>query len=249
MSLPLHASRHPSLAVVPRILIADDDAGLRALVDDYLSQHGMRIVSAESTADLFGHLKGHPSLVVLDLHLGREDGFDLLRRIRGSSDVPVILVSAHLRDEIDRVIGLELGADDFLVKPFGLRELLARIRCILRRKTATTDPTRGRPGRVRFGPWELNHLTRQMHQDGAPPIGLTKGEYALLHAFLNAPQRPLSREHLLRATRVHEDVFDRSIDVQVLRLRRKLQSRPGAPEIIETVRGVGYVFRAEIESL
>ncbi len=123
------------------------------------------------------------------------------------------------------------------------------MRTVLRRRTITADTPKVRAhSRVRFGVWELDRLTRQVHREGRDPIGLTKGEYALLHAFLDAPHRPLSREHLLRATRIHEDVFDRSIDVQILRLRRKLESDPASPSIIETLRGVGYVFKAEVEA-
>ena len=191
-----------------------------------------------------------PSVVILDLRLGQEDGLDLLREIRSRSDVPVIITTGHRRDEIDRVVGLELGADDYITKPFGLRELLARIRAVLRRREAgqtavQRDPERGRS---RFGSWQLDRRRRRLG-DSSGPVSLTKGEYALLVAFLDAPQRPLSREHLLQATRIHEDVFDRSIDVQVLRLRRKLETDPSAPRVILTERGVGYVFALPVETL
>jgi DNA-binding response OmpR family regulator len=238
------------LAVVPRILIVDDDPAVRALLAEYLSQNGMRIMVAAGRGSLLEQLERHPSLVILDLNLGQEDGLDLLRHIRGVSNVPVIIVTGHRRDEIDRIIGLELGADDYITKPFGLRELLARIRTILRRQMVGGEPPSDRPrNRIRFGPWELDRSSYRLHRDGALPVALTKGEYALLHAFLKAPHRPLSREHLLRATRVHEDVFDRSIDVQIMRLRRKIEVGPDAPQIIETLRGVGYVFRADVEAL
>jgi len=149
------------------------------------------------------------------------------------------------RDEIDRVVGLELGADDYVTKPFSLRELLARIRAVLRRHGA------GRPqrGRCKFGGWQFDRRTRRLTDPGGTEVALTKGEYALLTAFLGAPQRPLSREHLLQATRVHEDMFDRSIDVQILRLRRKMEIDPSAPSIIRTERGVGYVFDLPVEPL
>ena len=219
------------------------------LVVEYLDQNGMQATSVADHLGLINQLKEEPSLVILDLHLGQEDGLDLLRHIRATSDVPVIVITGHRRDEIDRVIGLELGADDYLTKPFGLRELLARMRTILRRRVAGGEPARPRKGqRVRFGPWELDRVTRRIQRDGEEPIGLTKNEYALLHAFLDAPNRALTREHLLHATRVHDDVFDRSIDVQILRLRRKLEDDPAVPGIIETLRGVGYVFRAQVET-
>jgi DNA-binding response OmpR family regulator len=162
----------------------------------------------------------------------------------------VIIITGHRRDDIDRVVGLELGADDYLTKPFNLRELLARVRAVLRRfdvgKAPARDPERGR---FRFSGWQLDRRTRQLVDPAGTPVALTKGEYATLVAFLEAPQRPLSREHLLQATRVHEDVFDRSIDVQILRLRRKLERDPSAPRVIQTERGVGYVFAVAVERL
>lgn len=239
-----------TLPVMSRVLIVDDDPVMRDMLAEYLHQHGMRVATATGRVELVEQLKDEPSLIVLDLHLGADDGLDLLRQIRAVSDVPVVIVTGHRRDEIDRVVGLELGADDYLTKPFSLRELLARARAILRRRTTGASPPRGRARRrVRFGPWELDRTTRHLCREGEPAIPLTKGEYGLLHAFLAAPQRTLSREHLLRATRVHEDVFDRSIDVQILRLRRKLELHPAASRLIETVRGEGYVFRAEVEGL
>jgi len=190
-----------------------------------------------------------PSLVILDLRLGQEDGLDLLREIRANSDVPVIITTGHRRDEIDRVVGLELGADDYVTKPFSLRELLARIRAVLRRREAGPAASQrdAERGRYRFGGWQIDRRTRRLIDPNGAPVSLTKGEYALLIAFLDAPQRPLAREHLLQATRVHEDVFDRSIDVQVLRLRRKLESDSSMPRVIQTERGVGYTFVLPVE--
>ncbi len=195
--------------------------------------------------------KGEPSLVVLDLPLGQEDGLDLLREIRSRSDVPVIIVSGQKYDDADRIIGLELGADDYLNKPFGLRELLARIRAVLRRRGIATAAHRldHKHGRCRFCGWQLDRRARRLTDPDEVPISLTNREYALLVAFLDAPRQPLSRENLLKATRMHFDVFDRSIDVQISRLRRKLESTPSAPRVIQTERGVGYVFRPEVERL
>jgi DNA-binding response OmpR family regulator len=192
-----------------------------------------------------------PDLVILDLRLGQEDGLDLLREIRARSDVPVIITTGHRRDEVDRVVGLELGADDYIIKPFGLRELLARIRAVLRRREVGQVAVQRAPerGRYQFGGWQLDRRARRLSNPDGRPVALTKGEYALLIAFLEAPQRPLSREHLLQATRIHEDVFDRSIDVQVLRLRRKLEADMDAPSFIQTERGVGYVFVTPVELL
>jgi DNA-binding response OmpR family regulator len=167
------------------------------------------------------------------------------------SDIPVIITTGHRRDEVDRVVGLEPGADDYLTKPFGLRELLARIRVTLRRVEALhVEPVRDpASGRSRFGGWTLNRRSRRLTDPNNANVTLTKGEYALLLAFLDAPQRPLTREHLLQATRIHEDVFDRSIDVQILRLRRKLETDPTAPRMIQTERGVGYFFVLPIETV
>jgi two-component system, OmpR family, response regulator len=235
-----------------RILLVDDDPAMRQVVADYLEGHGMRVVSAsrrQDVARLFASRE--PDLVILDLQLGQEDGLDLLRELRSSSDVPVIITTGHRRDEIDRVVGLELGADDYVTKPFGLRELLARIRAVLRRRQAGELKSQrdAERGRCRFGGWELDRRARRLMDPDGAEVALTKGEYALLIAFVDAPQRPLTREYLLQATRVHEDVFDRSIDVQVLRLRRKLEKDATAPQVIRTERGVGYVFALPVEPL
>jgi two-component system, OmpR family, response regulator len=232
-------------------LVVEDDITMRHLVTSYLEDHDIRAISASRRDEVATLLTSNqPDMVVLDLRLGQEDGLDLLREIRAHSDVPVIITTGHRRDEIDRVVGLELGADDYITKPFGLRELLARIRAVLRRREAgqAASHRANERGTLRFGGWRLDRRTRRLTNSRDEPVALTKGEYSLLIAFLEAPQRPLSREHLLQATRVHEDVFDRSIDVQVLRLRRKLESDPSTPSIIQTERGVGYVFTPPVES-
>jgi two-component system OmpR family response regulator len=235
-----------------RVFVVEDDPVMLRMVGDYLEQHNMRAVSASGRQEMVQHFAvREPDLVILDLRLDQEEGFDLLREIRSRSDVPVIITTGHRRDEIDRVVGLELGADDYLTKPFSLRELLARIRAVFRRQEAgravsQRDPERGQ---YRFGDWQLDRRSRRLSDPAGDQVALTKGEYALLTAFLDAPQRPLSREHLLQATRVHEDIFDRSIDVQILRLRRKLEADPSAPQIIQTERGVGYVFALPVETL
>jgi two-component system OmpR family response regulator len=234
------------------ILVIEDDPVMQHMVTNYLEQHDMRVVATSKPQEVARQFAENDlNLVVLDLRLGQEDGLDLLREIRSQSDVPVIITTGHRNDEIDRVVGLELGADDYVAKPFSLRELLARIRAVLRRQeagrsTPQRDPERGRS---RFGGWQLDRRARRLTGPDGAPVALTKSEYALLVAFLDAPQRPLTREHLLQATRMHEDVFDRSIDVQVLRLRRKLETDPSAPGIILTERGVGYVFALPVESM
>jgi DNA-binding response OmpR family regulator len=235
-----------------RILVVDDDPAMQHMVVNYLEEHNMYAVAASGRQEMTSQFAtAEPSLVILDLRLGQEEGLDLLREMRSHSDVPVIITTGHRRDEIDRVVGLELGADDYVTKPFGLRELLARVRAVLRRRemghvAPQRDPERGR---YRFGGWQLDRRNRRLTDPSGATVALTKGEYALLIAFLDAPQRPLTREHLLQATRVHEDVFDRSIDVQVLRLRRKLEIDSSAPRVIQTERGVGYVFALAVERL
>jgi two-component system, OmpR family, response regulator len=231
-----------------RILVGDDDPGVRATIVNCLGDHYMRAVGASGRQEMARHLAdGDPSLVLLDLNLGQDSGLDLLRDIRSGSDVPVIIITGDRRDEIDRVVGLELGADDYITKPFGQHELLARVRAVLRREARRAALSEQAHGRCRFGCWQLDRRSRRLTNPDSAPVALTKSEYALLIAFLDAPQRPLTREHLLQATRVHEDVVDRSIDAQILRLRRKLEVDPSAPRIIQTERGVGYVFALAVE--
>jgi two-component system OmpR family response regulator len=233
-----------------RILVVDDDPAARRELVNYVDDHNMRAVSASGRQEVVHQLAVcEPSLVILDRQRGKESELDLLLEIRSLSDVPVIIIG-HRDNVSARVVGLELGADDYISKPFGLRELLARIRAVLRRRKAGRaagewdDPRRGG---CQFGGWQLDRRERRLTDRNGSLVALTKSEYALLIAFLDAPQRPLTREHLLQATRVHEDVFERSIDVQVLRLRRKLEADPRAPRIIQTERGVGYVFAATVE--
>src|ERR1700687_539512 len=232
------------LADVGHVVVVDDDSSLRQMVIKYLEDHNVPTKSASNRTELNRHFAGTlPSLIILDLRLGQDDGLDLLREIRSHSDVPVIITTGHRPDEIDRIVGLELGADDYIVKPFSLRELLARVRAVLRRQemgriARTRDPERGG---YRFGGWQLERRGRRLLDPHGAQVCLSKGEYALLLAFLEAPPRPLTRGQLVQANRVYEDIFDRSIDVQVLRLRRRLEADPTAPRMILTERGVGYL--------
>src|ERR1700742_894734 len=238
------------LSETGHIIVVDDDPSLRQMVTRYLEDHNIPAKSVSNRIGLNRHFEGtHPSLIILDLRLGKDDGLDLLREIRSHSDIPVIITTGHRPDEIDRIVGLELGADDYIIKPFSLRELLARVRAVLRRQeigraARARDPERGG---YRFEGWQLDRRSRRLVDPTATPVALSKGEYALLLAFLESPQRPLSREQLLQSTRVHEDIFDRSIDVQVLRLRRKLEIDSSAPRVIQTERGVGYIFALPVE--
>ncbi|MEL1265718.1 response regulator [Pseudoxanthomonas putridarboris] len=236
----------------PKILIVDDDIAMLSVLVAHLKGQGMQISTAADSRGLEESLRAHqPDMVVLDLQLKQEDGLDLLREIRRQSDIPVIIITGHRRDEIDRVVGLELGADDYLPKPFGLHEFTARIRAVLRRRASRTPTAQqhAQAGGYRFGDWRLDVQSRALSNPAGEQVALTKSEYALLLAFLESPKRPLSRDQLLQATRVHDDVFDRSIDVQILRLRRKLEADPSSPEIIVTQRGVGYVFTLAVELL
>lgn len=234
-----------------RVLVIDDDAGMRQVIVSYLVENHCPAVGAIGNEDILQEVtSGRYGLVVLDVHLGDRDGFDILRQIRTKSDIPVIMITGERQDEIDRIVGLELGADDYLTKPFNVRELLARARAILRRQEMgrlSIGPVVR--GGYRFNGWELRRKTRTLTDPLGADVPLTKSEYNLLVAFLAAPGRPLSREHLLQATRTHEDIFDRSIDVQVLRLRRKLEADPSQPRLIRTQRGVGYVFAADVQPL
>ena len=242
--------RSNTLADVSHIIVVDDDVALQQMVIRYLEEHSVPSRAASSRAELHLHLERmQPSLIILDLRLGQDDGFDMLREIRAHSDVPVIITTGHRLDESDRIVGLELGADDYIIKPFSLRELLARVRAVLRRQemgraARAREPERGG---YRFNGWKLERRGRSLIDVNNSQVPLSKGEYTLLLAFLEAPQRPLTREYLLQATRVHEDIFDRSVDVQVLRLRRKLETDPSAPRIIQAERGVGYVFTIPVE--
>jgi two-component system, OmpR family, response regulator len=247
--MPGHQLADPGTASwSPRVLVVDDDPDMRRMIVHYLLGSGLRATGTAERPEVERELaRDDLALVVLDLRLGAISGLDILRGIRANSDVPVIIVTGERRDEVDRVVGLELGADDYVTKPFSPRELLARIRAVLRRQAAQPGPRRDAT-RHRFEGWVLDRRLRRLTApDGAEPR-LTKGEFALLCAFLDAPGRPLSREQLLQATRLHEDVFDRSIDVQVLRLRRKLDAGR-ASSMIRTERGIGYVFDVPVERI
>jgi two-component system, OmpR family, response regulator len=236
------------------VLVIDDDPALRDMISDYLTAHDIRVSTAADSQQMAQALaEAEVDLAVLDLKLGPENGFEIVRSLRASSDLPIIVVTGRHRDEVDRIVGLELGADDYLTKPFSPRELLARIRAVLRRSERRLqwpeqERQDGKPVRYRFAGWELSLRRRRLTSPAGEVVPLTNGEFTLLAAFVQAPQRVLTREYLLTTTRVHDnEVFDRSIDVQVLRLRRKIEENPTAPELIMTERGVGYVFTPAAE--
>ncbi len=237
----------------PHVLAIDDDAGMRQLIADYLGEHDLRVTTVATGSAMEKVLAEQAiDVVVLDLRLAGEDGMQLARKLRETSEVPIIIVSGR-KDEADRVMALELGADDYVTKPFGPRELLARVRAVLRRYKTTNEvlPARHEKRRAyRFAGWELNLRTRRLTGPGSQRVELSNGEFSLLEAFCSAPQRVLSREQLLDLSRLHNaEVYDRSIDVQILRLRRKIEVNPSKPEYIKTERGAGYIFDVPVETL
>jgi DNA-binding response OmpR family regulator len=236
--------------IPPHILVIDDDPQIRALLQEYLTENGLRVSVVSTSQQMSQMLADEPiDLIILDLRLAGEDGMAIARSLRDQSAIPIVMLTG-VRDEADRVMGLELGADDYLTKPFSPRELLARIRTVLRRtKNAAPSPARHHEIRAyRFAHFELNLRTRRLKQRDGRNIVLTNGEFNLLAALLAAPERILTRDQLLEASRVYDnEVYDRAIDIQVLRLRRKIESDPSQPKFIITERGVGYVFGSPVE--
>ncbi|HZP85317.1 MAG TPA: response regulator [Burkholderiales bacterium] len=238
---------------VPHVLALDDDPAVRQLVTDYLTDNDVRVTAVASGRQMQEVLGRETiDLLLLDLRLQGEDGMQIARKLREDSSIPIIMLTGRT-DEADRVMGLELGADDYLTKPFSPRELLARVRALLRRaQTATTNESavsKSNQARAyRFANWELNLGLRRLKSPDGRVLGLSNGEFSLLSAFLRAPQRILSREQLLELSRLHNDeVYDRSIDVQILRLRRKIEADPAHPALIVTERGAGYVLNTPVE--
>ncbi len=234
------------------ILVVDDDPALRELLETYLGENDFRVSLADGGARMAEVLRTETiDLVILDLRLRGEDGMHLARELRATSRIPVIIVSGK-HDEADRVMGLEIAADDYITKPFSNRELLARVRAVLRRyaNTAPADapPSRAERRAYRFAGWELNVLARRLTAPDASRVELSNGEFNLLLALCEAPQRALTRDQLLELSRLHgAEVYDRSIDVQILRLRRKIEVDAAEPKLIRTERGVGYLFDVGVE--
>ncbi|HIJ61829.1 MAG TPA: response regulator [Rhodospirillaceae bacterium] len=240
------------MAQTPHVLIVDDDPEIRQLVGQFLTQHGFRVSGAADGPAMRRILAADTAdLVVLDIMLPGEDGFSLCRQLRGGSKVPVIFLTAA-GDETDRVVGLELGADDYLGKPFSTRELLARIRAVLRRTTATpsAEDQKPRPTCLVFSGWRLDTGKRQLYSPEGILVALSGGEFDLLTAFLDNPHVVLTRDQLLDLTRGRiAGPFDRTIDVQVGRIRRKIEGDPKSPSLIKTVRGGGYILTSDVDSL
>ena len=228
-----------------RILVVDDDLRLRDLLQRYLTEQGFAVTTTSDAQGMDRLLaRERFELIVLDLMLPGEDGLSICRRLRGTKNtIPIIMLTAKGED-VDRIVGLEMGADDYLPKPFNPRELVARINAVLRRRTVPAPP--GAPssedGPVAFGGITVNLANRTMEKDGES-MSLTTGEFALLKVLLTHPRTPLSRDKLMELARGREyEVFDRSIDVQVSRLRKLIEKDPAKPEYIQTVWGFGYVF-------
>jgi two-component system, OmpR family, response regulator len=236
--------------LAPHVLVLDDDPSIRQLVGDYLVENELR-ASAVASGKEFDDVMSRETidLVVLDLRLPGESGLQIAQRLRETSTVPILMLTGRA-EEADRVMGLELGADDYLTKPFSPRELLARIRALLRRARtqASVADAIARVRAYRFGSWELNIGLRKLKSSDGRAVELTNGEFSLLAAFVSSPQRVLSRDQLLDLSRLHNaEVYDRSIDVQILRLRRKIEPDPSHPSFIKTERGAGYLFDAIVE--
>ncbi len=227
-----------------RILVVDDDLRMRDLLVRYLGGEGYEVKAAAEAAAMDKLLaRERYDLVVLDLMLPGEDGLAICRRLRAQGAAPAIIMLTAKGDDVDRIVGLEMGADDYLPKPFNPRELLARINAVLRRKAPAGPP--GAPaegGSLRFGEFELNLSTRTLTRAGKP-VSLTTGEFSVLKVLAQHPRQPLSRDKLMELARGREyEVFDRSIDVQISRLRKIVEADPAHPRHIQTVWGFGYVF-------
>jgi two-component system OmpR family response regulator len=238
-------------APLPHVLVVDDDAAIRQLVDEYLGRNDFRVSAAVDGAGFAAALRSQVlDLVLLDLRLPGEDGMQLLRELRTESQIPVIILTGRT-EEADRVMGLELGADDYLTKPFSPRELLARIRTVLRRTHAGKE-VHGAPvcRAYRLPGWELNLRTRRLIGADGASVSLSNGEFNLLAALLATANRVVTRDQLIELSRRYDnEVYDRAIDVQILRLRRKIEPDPAEPRIIVTERGVGYRVAVPVEAV
>ncbi|HSI49708.1 MAG TPA: response regulator transcription factor [Ideonella sp.] len=243
----------------PRVLVVDDDADMRQMLDDALHRSGFEVDCVDGAAQMREAMARHRhDLVLMDLRLRNEDGLVLAHRLRQVSRVPIVMISGS-SDETDRVLLLELAADDFLIKPFGMRELVARVRAVLRRYEQAGAPAVAAPAQVQapsssprlaFGDWVLDLGRRELRSRAGVLCALTQGEYRLLETLARQPQRLWSRDELLEQTRSADtEVYDRSIDVLILRLRRKIEPNPRHPQFICTERGLGYLFQAPVTLL
>ena len=237
-------------ASISHVLVVDQDPAVRNLVSQYLGQNEFRVTAVSTGGQVLEMLDSEAvDILLMDPRLRGEDGLRLTRVIRESSRLPIVMVSGRV-EEADRVMALEFGADDYVTKPFSPRELLARIRAVLRRaQTEVVPPGRDETLRgYRFAGWELNVKLHRLRSPQQVHVDISRGEFSLLAALLSSPQRVLSRDQLLELSRLHStEGYERSIDVQILRLRRKIEADPSHPELIRSERGFGYVFSAPVE--
>ena len=233
----------------PHILVVDDDRDIRSLLARFLGEHGFRVSEAHDGRKAQQVLKTTKvDLVILDLMLPGEDGLTMCRRLRAEGGMPIVMLTA-LASDADRIVGLELGADDYVTKPFNPRELVARVKAVLRRSEGARDVARP-PRRVGFAGWALDLVNRELRSPAGVVVQLSAGEFDLLRAFVENPQRVLNRDQLLDIARGRSAApFDRSIDVQVSRLRRKIEADPETPALIKTVRNGGYLFTPDVAVL
>jgi two-component system OmpR family response regulator len=236
----------------PHVLVVDDDPDIRAVLEGYLAKNDMRVTAVASGRAMIETFDTESiDLVLLDVRMPGENGMLLAQTLRERASVPIMLLTGNA-EEADRVMGLELGADDYVTKPFSPRELLARIRALLRRAQAPSGlPAPDDKRRAyRFAGWELNLRTRKLAAPDGRKHELSNGEFSLLAAFCGSAQRVLSRDQLMNLSRLHNaEVYDRTVDVQIVRLRRKIEADPAHPRLIVTERGAGYIFAAPVESM
>ncbi|HLI66815.1 MAG TPA: response regulator [Caulobacteraceae bacterium] len=239
------ARAEPGLAA--RVLMVDDDPGIRDVVSDFLRKHGFAVETAGDAADMDRVLSKEPvDVVVLDIMLPGEDGLAICRRLAGAGGPAIIMLSA-MGEETDRIVGLELGADDYLPKPCNPRELLARIRAVLRRRNEPRSADGALGAGCAFAGWRLDLVRRELRSPQGVIVNLSSGEFSLLRAFVERPQRVLTRDRLLDLARGPDtEAYDRAIDVQISRLRKKLDDGSGGQELIRTIRNEGYVFTAKV---
>ena len=237
------------MAEVTSILVVEDDPEIRELLDGLLAREGFRVMAVGDAAAMDRAMaRAAPDLVILDVMLPGEDGLSICRRLRANTSIPLLMLTAK-GDDVDRIVGLEMGADDYLPKPFNPRELIARIRAVLRRASGP-PPSGPASRRLVFADWLVDLDAREVRRNGGEILELTSAEFDLLAAFVTHPQRVLNRDQLLDWTRGRSaQPFDRTIDVQLSRLRRKLEDDPAAPSIIRTVRGGGYLFAPAVSRL
>ncbi len=233
----------------PRILMVDDDPGIRDVVSDFLGKHGYAVETAGDSREMEQVLERGPvDLIVLDVMLPGEDGLAICRRLTTSEAPPIIMLSA-MGEDTDRIVGLELGADDYLSKPCNPRELLARVRAVLRRAEQRGSQS-GVGAGCEFAGWRLDLVRRELRSPDGVVVNLSSGEFSLLRAFVERPQRVLTRDQLLDFARGPDsDAFDRAIDVQISRLRRKLDDGASGQDLIRTIRNEGYMFTAKVRRL